>query len=416
LIALIKKDFLRRLNAPTGSLGMMAIPLVLAVILGGAFGGDSAGVPHVTFIIEDHDDSWLSAFYTGAFSREELSDMFEIIAVRDGAREMIENNEASAALIIPENFGRDVLDNRPVSLTLIKNPSQRISPVIAATAIDIMNLVLSELRVVLADPLDRLIENFSRDTDMSDMEIAAISVLASREIRAIERFAFPPAMELSIVQPNNEKTSESKEQSVNIYLFFFPGLIILGVFFVAEAYMSDLLEESHTGTLQRTMIAGITPARILAAKMTGCVLYCICSILLMRLLGMFLFNVGWGSFAAESLALVTTGFAMTGIMCTVFGLARNERQGSVISTVVILTMSLLGGSMVPRRVLPGTIRMSGIWTPNYWSLEAWEAILIDQKGIPAVLPAVAVLTGMGLLTAAIGWFLLKQKLNRAGAV
>lgn len=416
MIALIRKDFKRRLNAPMGSLGMMAIPLVLAVILGGAFGGNSTGTPRVTLIIEDHDDSWLSAFYTGAFGRKELQDMFEVTVVSQGAREAIENNDASAALIIPENFGSDLLNKEPVALTLIKNPAQQISPVIAETAIDIMNLLLSQLRVVLAEPLDRIRESMANASDPSDMEIAAISVLISQEMRAIGRFAFPPAMELTVEEPTADNAADAKTATLNIYLFFFPGLIILGVFFVTEAYMSDLLEEAGTGTLQRTLIAGVTPARLLTAKITGCILYVICSILLMRIIGSLLFGVGWGAPAAEILTLVATSFAMTGVMCIVFGMARNDRQGSVISTVIILIMSLLGGSMIPRRVLPGPVRMSGIWTPNYWSLEAWDAILIDHAAVGEILPAIAVLTAMGLVTAAVGWILLKQKLNRAGAL
>ncbi|HPQ41416.1 MAG TPA: ABC transporter permease [bacterium] len=416
MIALIVKDFKRRLSSPAGSLGMMAIPLVLAVVLGGAFGGDSGGVPHVAFVIEDHDDSWISSFYAGAFGREELADMFEVTVVKEGAREIVENNKASAALILPENFGSDLLNSRTVTLTLIKNPSQQISPVIAATAVDIMNLLLSQLRVVLAEPLDRIRDSLGTESDPSDMEIAAISVMISQEMRAIGRFAFPPAMELKVLEPEKTPEAETSGEPVNIYLFFFPGLIILGVFFVAEAYMSDLLEESRTGTLQRTLIAGISPARILAAKITGCILYCIASILLMRIIGWGFFSVGWGPVSAEALILLTTSLAMTGVMSMVFGMARNDRQGSIISTVVILIMSLLGGSMIPRRIMPGPIRMSGIWTPNYWSLEAWEAILIDHAVLTDVLAAAAVLTGMGLITAIAGWLLLSRKMNRMGAI
>ncbi|MCD4655432.1 ABC transporter permease [bacterium] len=415
MITLIAKDFKRLLNSPWGNLGMMSIPLVIALTLGAAFGGDNAGIPRVELIIENNDDSWLSSFYAGAFSRDELKEMFDVSVVDGGARALVENNEASAAIIIPEGFGEAVLNGRAITMTLIKNPARRISPKIAATAIEIMNTVLSELRMVLDEPLTQILnldnEGLSRELD--DMEIAAISVMVSKEMRSIGKFVFPPAIELKIIEFEVEEKQEKKQ---SIYLLFFPGLIVLGVFFVADAYMGDLLEEKRLGTLQRTITAGITPLKILVSKVVGCVIYCILSILLMRFIGLAFLGVGIGDPIGELLTLVSSSLALTGVMCVVFGLARTEHQGSIFSTAVVLTMSLLGGSMMPRQMMPTELKISGIFTPNYWCLEAWDALLIHGASYREILLPVTILSAIGLVTILLGSILLTAKVSKVGTL
>lgn len=412
MIYLIKKDFIRLMKSPWGNLGMMAIPLIIALVLGAAFGGENAGTPRVDLVIENHDDSWVSSIYTGAFNRDEMNELFDAEIVSENARSYVESNQVSAAIIIPENFGSDLLNGKQTEITVVKNPARRISPVIAETAIEIMNSSLSQLRVVFDKPLTQLNNEFSTDADTTDTAIAAISVMISQEMRSVGQYIFPPAIKLELIE-KEEEISEEKEDP-NIYLFFFPGLILLGIFFVAEAYMSDLLEEQRLGTLQRTLAAGIQPLQVMTAKVVGCIIYCCLSILLMRLIGYLLFKVPFGNIIGEMLTLFSTALAMTGIMCLVFGVARNERQGSIFSTVIVLTMSLMGGSMFPRHMLPENLKRLGVFTPNYWSLEAWDSLLIYGESISAIINPILILLAIGIVSVTIGTYLLTGKLSGLG--
>jgi len=412
LIRLILKDFRRKANSPWGTMGTLSIPLVIALVLGSAFGTADSIAPTVKLVIQNNDDSWLASTYAGLFTRKEMKGMFDVSLVNEDARILIEDNKASAAVIIPEGFGEAILTGEKTTIQLLKNPAQTISPKIAAKTIEIINTVLSELRMLLDKPLSQILEMRNNEFDSTDMEVSNVSILIAQELRSVGRFVFPPAIELKVTEL---AADENEDEKFNVYLLFFPGLIVMGVFFIANAYMGDLLEERKQGTLQRTITAGISPLKILVSKVTGCVTYCLLSIVLMRTIGFIFFDVGVGDLLGEFFTLLAASLALTGVMSIVFGLARTEQQGNVFSVAVILVMSLIGGSMMPRQLLAAEMKIAGLFTPNYWCIEAWEALLIKGASLKEVLFPIIILFIIGFVTVTIGSILLKTKFNRIGA-
>ena len=69
----------------------------------------------------------------------------------------------------------------------------------------------------------------------------------------------------------------------------------------------------------------------------------------------------------------------------------------MLSTFVILILAAVGGSMVPRFLMPPWLQMAGWATPHAWTIEAYQSILWRDAGLSAVYPAWAVLTVTGLL-------------------
>ena len=53
---------------------------------------------------------------------------------------------------------------------------------------------------------------------------------------------------------------------------------------------------------------------------------------------------------------------------------RTRRQAQTIANTVILVLSALGGSMVPRFFMPEALQDLGWLTPNTWALEAYSGI------------------------------------------
>ena len=45
------------------------------------------------------------------------------------------------------------------------------------------------------------------------------------------------------------------------------------------------------------------------------------------------------------------------------------------SSFVVLILSAVGGSMVPRFMMPGWLRELGWLTPNAWAIDAWQGLL-----------------------------------------
>ena len=64
------------------------------------------------------------------------------------------------------------------------------------------------------------------------------------------------------------------------------------------------------------------------------------------------------------------------------------------STILILTMSALGGSMFPRFMMSDTMQKIGRVTFNAWALDGFTKVFWRDAPISALLPEISVLTGL----------------------
>jgi ABC-2 type transport system permease protein len=88
--------------------------------------------------------------------------------------------------------------------------------------------------------------------------------------------------------------------------------------------------------------------------------------------------------------------AVTAAAAAGFGLmlatvARTRAQLSGISTIVILTMSALGGSMFPRFLMSETMQKFGLLTFNGWALDGYLKVFWRNASVWELWPQVLVL-------------------------
>ena len=97
--------------------------------------------------------------------------------------------------------------------------------------------------------------------------------------------------------------------------------------------------------------------------------------------------------------LITTLVASVcagGLALGIVAFCKTRDQAQMLSTFIILILAAIGGSMVPRFLMPPWLQTVGWATPHAWAIEAYQSILWRDAGMAAVYPAWGVLAAIGL--------------------
>ena len=92
-----------------------------------------------------------------------------------------------------------------------------------------------------------------------------------------------------------------------------------------------------------------------------------------------------------------TAAAAAGFGLVLATLARTRQQLGGMSTIVILGMSALGGSMFPRFLMSESMQKMGLFTFNAWALDGYIKVFWRDAPIATLWPQLAVLTGLTLV-------------------
>lgn len=108
---------------------------------------------------------------------------------------------------------------------------------------------------------------------------------------------------------------------------------------------------------------------------------------------------------------IASAAAASAIALLVATLSKTSVQMHTVSTFTVLLLSAIGGSMVPRFMMPDWLQSLGRFTPNAWSIEGFYSVLARGSAASDIALPLAILgaitTGCLLLAAALSHKLLR---------
>lgn len=421
LVHLVAKDLLRKMRSPLGLIAVLCFPLLFAGMIALAFGhGDS--IPKVRMLVANEDDGLLANGVASVFTSQQASKYFDgkTVTVAEG-RALMEKGKASALLTIPKGFTNDVLDGKPVTLRLLRNPAEGILPEIAEQTVGALTDVLDGGRRVFDKPIADLRPLLDDDGKApADADVVAVSLAVKRALKGMSNLVFPPVIALESEMFDNVKAAPQKNEKTkgdapsSIFLLVLPGIAVYGLFLVADQGMRDVMTERTLGTLRRQLAGPIAPELIILGKAVYTAVLAVMAIVVIGGVGAAVLStpVSISAFLLLSGALV---LAVTGTTAVIYGVARTERQASTLGNMIFLAMGFLGGGFIRVEGLPPAVRGFAPFTPLYWGTQGYRALLEDGAGVAGVATHIGVLGLMGIVFLGIGAAALRRTARRGAS-
>ncbi len=170
------------------------------------------------------------------------------------------------------------------------------------------------------------------------------------------------------------------------------GYAIMFLLFAVSGSASAMFEQKASGIFQRLLAAPVRPAHIVWARFGFGVLLGIVQITALFIAGRIFFGLDILS-NAPALAVITIAAAAA---CSSFGLlvtaiSPSEAAASGVATLVVLSMSAMGGAWFPVSFMPEFMQTLSRLTLVYWAVEGMTDVLWAGRSIAQILPKVGVL-------------------------
>jgi len=198
-------------------------------------------------------------------------------------------------------------------------------------------------------------------------------------------------------------------ESANLVAYSAGAVAFMFLLFASVHSAISLLEEQESGILDRVLAGpgGITV--LVNGKFAYVVFQGFVQVSVIFLVAWLAYGVDlpsrWLDWLIVTLAAAISAAGLAMLLATA---CQTRRQAQTVANTAILVLSALGGSMVPRFLMPETLQDLGWLTPNTWALEAYSGVFWRQEPLQTLLEPLALLLLVGLS----GWLIALQLAKR----
>ncbi|NWG03899.1 MAG: ABC transporter permease [Syntrophaceae bacterium] len=366
--------------------------LVMSFALEGVFQAGSKGHPIEILIVHRNGGTLIDQTIADLKQLENLIliETYEGNPVTPhGAEELIRKGVYPLALLFPEGYTERILkpskdpQKGEISISLLSDPAINLQ--LLATVKGAIQGVIQR-RVLLAripqrfkemvgtfDGMEGQIEKLLEGKEVSNREMSAVSLIHT----------FPKGF-------NVGRRPTATEQNV-------PAYTIFGVFFIVLTLASSFLQEKKDGTFRRILAAPLSKTALLIGKLLPYYVVNLIQIGLMFCIGVMVFGIKLGNLPALIAVSLALAAAANGLGLLVAALGKTEPQVNGLSVLLAITLSALGGMMVPTFIMPNLMKTLSLFTPHAWALAGYHDVIIRGLGVKDVLTEVSVLFGFAFL-------------------
>jgi ABC-2 type transport system permease protein len=315
---------------------------------------------------------------------------------------MVRGGDLPLAVVIPKGFGASFgsFDSAGVPVDLIADSSDPVAPQLVSGLLQ--GAVMSGMPDVFmgagvgqfeqhAGPLTpqqrRAVEEWlpelRRSAERGDSAAAGDTLATAADSTVAGMRGLVPVRVVDVL-------GESKKNP--IVAFYAAGIAVMFLLFSASGAGGVLLDEVESGTLERMLGSRVGMTQLLLGKWLFISLLGILQVTIMFTWGALMFGLDLlGHLPGFAVMTLFTAAAAAGFGMVLATAVRTRQQLGGLSTLLILTMSALGGSMFPRFLMSEGMQKLGLVTFNAWALDGYVKVFWREAPLVELWPQVGVL-------------------------
>jgi ABC-2 type transport system permease protein len=395
-----KKDLLQILRDRTSLFFLLAVPLVLIVVVGFAFGnffGSGSNQIAITVAVSNQDSGFLGKDIVNALQIN--TDKLKITVNQNNnpsqvTDQVANNSNVNAGVVIPRGTTDKFIaaaqtgttpknlvqfyslpSNNDPRATIVQNiVSGVISAQLAGTA------AVGQVNSVCSQPGNHCAQN-SIDTQAIAVAVGQASATGgSSTVQAL---------------------TAGKAVSINNFDQIVPGYAVFFALFGISAAAGTILQEKEDGTFRRLLIAPVQKYALLGGKLLSQFILTLAQLTFFFVFGYFAFHLHFGSLPAVIALIIGVSFAATGLGILLVSVVKTRRQLSAIVPLVVLVSSAIGGAWWPLFLEPAWMQQIAKVGITAWAMEGLNGVMILGKDFLQVTPDILGLLAYGLICFAI---------------
>lgn len=381
MLKLFYKDLKLFINDWRSLLLTFLLPIILISLFAFAYGGIGSYIgrnePFQLLVTDNDGSEYSKEFVAGLDSLKEL----EItILDYDQSKRLVIEGKFAGAFVIHQGFQDSLLSGRDIPAELLFDRDQEL-----------------EIGMVQSYLMNSLIA-----------AVTSVELKTYNEALVLSQHTDPvgePMLDLQGVKPGNHTESFLKMTSVvgerddiNLGLIqAVAGTAILMLLFSVAGIGTSLLEEKENGTIKRLLYSPLKKHTILFSKMLFAFFIATLQLSVMFLFSGLALNLDitvnpW----ALVLMILSTAFAVSSMGIFLAAIAKSRQQAQTLSTLIILVMSAIGGSMIPLFIMPDIMGKIAVISVNYWGIQGFYDIFWRTLPLSDILQEIIVLISIGL--------------------
>lgn len=204
-------------------------------------------------------------------------------------------------------------------------------------------------------------------------------------------------------------SSDSSEATVTYYA---GAVAILFLLFASLQSAATLIEERNSGIIDRVAVGPGGSTAVVLGKLLFLTIQGVIQVGLIFIVAQLGYEVDVTK-RLDLWLLITVAAALgaSGLALAVATACTTKQQAQTLSTFVVLICSAVGGSMVPRFMMPEFLQDIGRITPNTWAIEAYYGVFWRHETLSDVIPEIVSLVAMAAVGTAYTLIVSRRRLR-----